>query len=400
LGGTLANQVPNKFAPSGLNKGTVGFINDPTSAAYTAQASANAFQAGYNSGFTLAQLQNAVLPATFSTPSISSFPSTFHAPHTLEWSFEIQRQLSTHNIASLTYVGNHGYDLTNRNLKVNGNATNGFGGLPVTAPDPRFRIITDLTNSGISNYDGLTVSYRRAFGFGFQGQIGYTFSHALDTISNGGLTLFFSADALTSQNDAFNQRRLNYSNADYDIRHVVVSDFVWEIPFKSGNKMMNNIIGGWSLANKAFIRSGTPFSVINSRIPGQLSASLGGNVLATLIAPTNTVCGPSAVNTPCLSASSFATTNQQIALGSFGNLPRNSFRAPGYVDFDTSLYKTFVIHERARFLIGASAFNIANHPNFTNPSASAAPASLGSFGKIFNTVTDPREIQFALKLYF
>ena len=111
LGGTLANQVPNKFAPSGLTFGNVGFITDPTSSAYTAQASANAFQTGFNSGFTLAQIQNAVKPAAFSTPSISSFPSTFHAPHTVEWSFEIQQELDAHNMLTASYVGNHGYDL-------------------------------------------------------------------------------------------------------------------------------------------------------------------------------------------------------------------------------------------------------------------------------------------------
>ena len=45
-------------------------------------------------------------------------------------------------------------------------------------------------------------------------------------------------------------------------------------------------------------------------------------------------------------------------------------------------------------------FNAFNHANFNNPSASVAASSLGSFGKSFSTVTDPREIQFALKLYF
>ena len=102
LGGTLANQVPNKFAPSGLTFGTVGFITDPTSSAYTALLSANAFQSGFGAGYTLTQLQNAVKPASFSTPSISSFPNTFLAPHTVEWSFEIQQALNTHNIIDVS----------------------------------------------------------------------------------------------------------------------------------------------------------------------------------------------------------------------------------------------------------------------------------------------------------
>jgi hypothetical protein len=71
---------------------------------------------------------------------------------------------------------------------------------------------------------------------------------------------------------------------------------------------------------------------------------------------------------------------------SFGNLPRNSFRAPGYADFDTSLYKTIALGERAKFMIGASAFNLMNHPNFASPSANVA---VGGLGLISSTVAAP-----------
>ena len=69
-------------------------------------------------------------------------------------------------------------------------------------------------------------------------------------------------------------------------------------------------------------------------------------------------------------------------------------------NLDTSVFKQFALTERWRVEFRTEFFNLFNHANFTNPSANAAPASLGSFGRIFNTVTDPREIQFALKLYF
>jgi hypothetical protein len=384
LAGSLFSNAPNSFVPT-VRIGTVNTGGAGSSVAIS-QATGAAFRNGFANGATLAQLQAALAPVAFTPPAYFSIPSTFNTNKFLEWSFEVQQQIATKNVITVSYVGNHGYDLQNRNLKVNGNAASGFGGLPTTAPDPRFRIITDLSNSGISNYDGLSASYRRAFGFGFQGQIGYTWSHALDTISNGGLTLFFSGDSLTSQNDPFSVRRLNYSNADYDIRHNLVSDFVWEVPIKTGNKGLNYLVGGWTLASKFYVRSGTPFSVIDSRVAGQLSASLGGNVLAQLIAPTNTVCGHSAVDTPCLSTSSFATLSQQLALKSFGNLPRNSFRAPGYADFDTSLYKTLALGEHAKFMIGASAFNLMNHPNFGSPANNVA---VGGLGLISNTVAAP-----------
>jgi outer membrane receptor protein involved in Fe transport len=380
--GSLFGNSPRVFTPT-VRTGTVntgGAGSSPAIAAATAQA----FQSGFANGATLAQLQAALAPVAFTPPGYFSIPSTLNNPKYLEWSFEVQHQFLTKNVFSVTYAGNHGYDVFLRNLKVNGNAAGNFGGLPTTAPDTRFRIVTDLNNNGWSNYDGLSVQYRRAYGFGFQGQIGYTWSHALDTVSNGGLTLFFSGDSLTSQNDPFSARRLNYSNADYDIRHSIVSDFLWEIPVKTSNKAVNGVLGGWALSGKIFARTGTPFSVINSRIAGRLSPSVGGNVLAALLDPNvNTSCGHSAVDTPCFAASSFATTTSQT---SFGNLPRNSFRAPGYTDMDASLYKTIVIHERAKFILGASAFNLMNHPNFGSPAFNTA---VGGLGLISSTVTAP-----------
>jgi hypothetical protein len=88
------------------------------------------------------------------------------------------------------------------------------------------------------------------------------------------------------------------------------------------------------------------------------------------------------------------------ALGTFGTCGPRGFHGPGLENLDASIFKQFLITERWKVEFRTEFFNIANHPNFTNPSSNATPASLGSFGKIFGTVTDPREIQFALKLYF
>ncbi len=379
---SIFGNSPNVFTPT-IRTGTVN-TGGAGSAPAIAIATASAFQKGFASGATLAQLQAALAPVAFTPPGYFSVPSTLNNTKYLEWSFEIQHQFLTKNVFTVGYVGNHGYDVFVRNLKVNGNAASGFGGLPTTAPDPRFRIVTDLSNNGWSNYDGLTVSYRRAFGFGFQGQIGYTWSHALDTVSNGGLSLFYSGDSLTSQNNPFNLRSLNYSNADYDVRHSMVADFVWELPMKSSNQIVNGVLGGWALGGKIFARSGTPFSVINSRIAGTLGPAVGGNVLATLLDPNiQTSCGHANIDTPCFTTKQFATLATQT---NFGNLPRNSFRAPGYTDVDTSLYKTIAIRERAKFILGASAFNVMNHPNFGSPAGNVA---VGGLGLISTTVTAP-----------
>ena len=88
------------------------------------------------------------------------------------------------------------------------------------------------------------------------------------------------------------------------------------------------------------------------------------------------------------------------ALGTFGNCGARNFHGPGLENVDLSLFKSFFITERMRLEFRAEAFNLFNHANFTNPNAFYSPTSLGSFGRIFNTVGDPRQLQFALKFYF
>jgi hypothetical protein len=394
LGGTLANQVPNKFAPSGLNFGTVGLITDPTSAAYTAQASANAFQAGFSSGATLATIQNLVKPATFSLPSISSFPSNYLAPHTLEWSLEIQQEIDSHNSVSVSYVGNHGYDIAesvNANLYANSTTStkyygNIYGGLPTAPADARFTNVTQYYNNGVSNYNSLTVLYRHTYSWGLTGQVHYTWSHDLGTLG------FFNPNNINN----------GYGSLSFDNRHQVATDLLWSQPFKTSNKAVNALIKGWTIGGKMYIYSGAPFSVTDSKIASNVNSAVSFvSVLADLTTPSafNMSCNKSnAVGQACLNRSEFATyptaLNTPFVAGQpiqtdFGNIAPNSFRGPGYFDIDLSVQRSFAIREKWKFQFGAQAYNFLNHPNFANPSGTYTS---GSFGQITSTLGPPTSI--------
>jgi hypothetical protein len=387
VAGNIFTNAPNVFTPAVLS-GLVDF-GGPGSAPATAIASGNAFRSGFGNGYTLAQLQQALAPVTFTPPAYYGIPSKALNPKYLEWSFEVQQQIGTKNVVTVSYVGNKGYDGFLLNAKLNGAASataypNGFAGLPATPPDPRFRVITQLTNDGYSNFNGLTVAFRRALTRGFQGQISYTWSHALDVISNGGF-LPFSVDSLASQLTTNNLRSLNYSNADYDIRHNLTADFFWQVPAKFHNGLLNSVLSGWTVSGKLFARTGSPFSVFNSKIAGRLSPAMGGQTLAALLDPSiRTSC--SNVDQTCFTTSQFATLATQ---NSFGNLPRNSFRQAGYFDIDTSLLKTITIREGVRFTFGASAYNTLNHPNFGSPGENVAAAGLGVITSTVSAPTSP-----------
>jgi hypothetical protein len=357
-----------------------------------AAATAKAFQSQFASGATLAQLEQAVGAAAFGPPSYYSIPATLRTPKYLEWSAEIQHKLGARTVLTVQYRGNHGYDIFVQNPNVNASADptlypNGFPGLPAVTPDPRFAAVTQLTNVGYSNYHGLTTILRRAFGRGFQGQISYTWSHTLDTVSNGGLSTFNFASYVNQQVNSADLRSLNYSNADYDVRHNVTGDFIWEVPVKFKNRWMSAAFGGWSVGSKLSAHTGTPFSVVNFGIQGlpNYGGFMGfGGVLADVVDPhISTTCGRSAIDVRCFTASQFVPYDSQANLG---NLPRNSFRGPGYFNIDSSIYKTVRIGEQKRFMFGASAYNLLNHPNFLDPNNIISGHRLGL---IYSTAPNP-----------
>ena len=387
IGATLANQVPNKFAPSGLTFGNVGVITDPTSSAYTAQLSANAFQTGFNSGNTLAQIQAAVKPATFSTPSITSFPNTYLAPKTLEWSFELQQEINSHNMLTVSYVGNHGYDLAetvNANMFASATSIKNYGvlygGLPGAAPDGRFVTVTQYYNNGISNYNSLSLQYRHMFSYGLSTQFHYTWSHALGTIA---------------YENPFNLNG-SYGNLGFDNRHQVAGDLLWNQPFKAENKALNGLINGWTVGAKLYVYSGAPFNVTDSKIPTSVNASGVLTPIADLVVPSamGTSCNASnSIGQSCLPKTDFATypgsgIASPIQTG-WGNISPNSFRGPGYFDLDMTLQRSFAIREKYKFVFGIQAYNVFNHPNFANPSGTLTS---GGFGTITSTLGPPTSI--------
>ncbi len=347
-----------------------------------AQAAANnaALVNGFASGGTLASIR-AVVP-TFNGPNFYGTTPHMLNPRYAEWNLEVEQAFGDKMVASVNYVGNRGSKLLILTNGTNAFVKSGttFASLPATAPDPRFGVVTNLTNNGISNYNGLTASLSRRLTKGFTGTLSYTYSHSLDNVSNAGIdqySLNQTGDSLRYQVDPQNGR-LNYGNADYDFRHVVNLNYVWDVPFMAKNRW----IGGWTISGVLFKRTGQPYSVVNTSIPGKLLgnySTTGALVMADFLGGPTPSC---TVNRACLTAAEFATTATQA---DFGNIARNGFRGPGYFDTDLSIKKTFRITENGlAFTLGANAYNILNHPNFGNPDSSLTS---NTFGTVQNTVT-------------
>jgi hypothetical protein len=360
----------------------------PGSLFATAAASAAALQSQFKAGGSFNSISAAV--PGFSAPNFTSFPSTMDSPTYYKWNFEIQQDIGAKMILTANYSGMHGIHIPVPDQGLNGYCppsvcTNGFVGLPSAPPSAAFGNIVQYMY-GTSNYNGLTISLQRRLSAGLTFNVNYTWSHALDDVSNGGGGEQFGAlvtdPSIVGVQNPFNIRG-NYGSSDYDVRHYLSASFVLTDMFRhAGFKWgPNQVFGGWTLSSNWFLRSGLPFSVIDQ---SSLFTLLGYNYNGVIFAsPTGYVPGscPSAVNSPCMTTSQFKPAAGTLATGptGFGTMGRNSVYGPHFFDVDIALMKEIRIKERLTFSFGAQAYNALNHPNFDQPVNDISnPALFGS----------------------
>jgi len=401
--------LKNTFFTSGLL--APGVSGNAQSAAVADNA---AFASGFASGLNFGQIQASLPPGAFSPPGFTNPNGNIRYPKYEEWNLEVQQALGNRNSITLNYVGNHGYDLAATDAGLNGycdpvicapslalttlpaGATS-FAGLPAAPPDTRFSTVTEVGNYGVSNYNGLTASFTRRVSSSFQLQASFTWSHALDDISNGGF-LPFSLDTNTSvllPQNPYCFRCSNYGNADYDSRRQFNATYVWNTP-KLHNFWLN-AIADWTISGTFFYFSGHPFTAIDGADSGTLAGFNYGDTIFANSSVGPLSCGGSAVannyvaTTPCMSASDFTTPVSPTGVFSFGNQRRNQIYGPGYFDTDLTIMKNFHIPgwEGAELQIGAQAFNVLNHPNFDQP---VGDITNSQFGFINRTVSTPTSI--------
>jgi hypothetical protein len=322
-------------------------------------------------------------------PRIFDVLQNYKTPKYLEWNLELQHSLSPSTTASLNYVGNYGYGEGG----IAYGYPNGFGfaGLPASVPDTRVNAVIQAITSGISNYNGLTASLRQSIWKGFTGRLNFTWSHALDEVSNGGFSPYSLNNSIYSQLDPNCLRCLNYSSADYDVRIYVSGSYVWDLPIHSESRILKTALAGWTLSQTIYHRTGLPFTVDDSVLQSALSAN---NIFSAGIAYPSGAgdisysCGRARVVNgliaPCFTADKFLPAGTEPGWGGFR---RNSFRGPGYFNTDLTVRKTFKISERLQLSVAAIAYNVLNHPNFANPVSDLGNSS--QFGVINSTVSPP-----------
>jgi hypothetical protein len=249
----------------------------------------------------------------------------------------------------------------------------------------------------------------KRLGHGLEGQVNYTWSHCLDTVSNGGF-LQFAAGAILSPLPGKLAR--NYGPCDYDIRHNLSAQYVYQLPIKVKNPRLGYTLNGWQVSGSLFLHSGIPFSVLSTPYsangngivqgagPQFASLAPGVRIYDQKTIPGVTQPGTLQWLNPDAFASSVDPSTGECNGGDspetcqFGNLGRNALRGPDFVWSDFYLTKWFHLSERAKLRLEAQFFNLFNHPNFGLPSMTLAgipgkPSTETGFGALTYTVSPP-----------
>jgi Carboxypeptidase regulatory-like domain len=437
----FSENVPNDplFTVAGGPSALLSSPSDPASLFASAASSNRTFQNGFAGGASLSTL-TASLPG-FSPPNLTSSVNNPKTPQYQKWSFEVEQQLGHNTAFAVQYVGNHASHIYTQNSGINGcNNTGTFTGLPpcLTAPgtaaaasglNPSFLSVDFAQSTGVSNYHGLTGSFTHRYKSGLV-QVNYTWSHALDTVSNSGIpsdrfgNINFTAtnDSIVFPENPANPRQFNYASSDYDARHVLNANYVWELPIGrlTRGHGPSRLVEGWDVNGAVFLRSGFPFTLVDKGTSTALQAGGYGSgnslvyVFGNQLAPggLDTNCAAAFPGTPqpsrnsCLNPANFTTS----ATG-FGNVGRNTVRGPYYWNTDFSFMKHTKIWERAEFVVGAQFFNVFNHPNFDAPIMDTSSPRFGQiiktvsspttvFGSVLGADASPRLIQLKLQLSF
>jgi hypothetical protein len=362
----------------------------------------------------------------FNSPCpIMSVDRNLTTPYVWNWTLSMQHALTQNLTMEIAYVGNHGVNLTGiRDINqpaVGSGWTTGPGGSltnclasagtgynncasdggaeqaaqPFAVKFPYLANIFQMGNIYRSNYNGLQATLNARNFHGLSMVAGYTWSHSLDDV---GANWDFGYGSGLPQ-DAHNPS-VEYGNSDFDVRHRFTLSLTYAIPGKKG---YGQSLEGWEINSIITLQSpqywgpideGTDAAGIgplpvsppaNSPIrwnffgnPNDFKSGPKG--IPQFAGASNAACAAKALSldggtpgaaTAALNLFGCYSQGSSVmippALGTFGNMGRNTFPDSGFHNVDFSLAKNWHFGEHFRAQFRAEFFNIFNHPNFANP---------------------------------
>ncbi len=360
-----------------------------------------------------------------------------------QWNINVQRQLSASLTATVGYIGSHGvhqlfrgddgniviptktsagylwpYNPTHQDLRIN----------PKLGPD-RYMVFNNDPS-----YQSLQVNVQKRMSHGFQFGGAYTFSKGMDSSSatiagdsfSNSVTTWFWFDP-----------KISHARSDFDVTHSAVLNGIWQVPGPRAG-LSRLVLGGWEMGSIFKMNTGIPTTpliggdAIGAQNAGSDTFSIPDLVPGCAATNSNFKSNPGGIFLGYINAGCYTLPKESAATGKcvpfigngtlaspqfpgtcsnlLGNAGRNSITGPPLVNLDFSLYKNVAvkkISESFSVQLRAEFFNILNHPNFGPPlpffnSGQAQIFKLNGTpsgaGQLQYLVTQPRDIQFAIKV--
>jgi len=302
------------------------------------------------------------------------------------WNLVLERQLRSDLLVRATYVGSKGthlLDQLQKNSAIYGPGA-GPGNINARRPIPRIGSLVLYFSGANSSYNAFQFTVQKRYAKGFSILANYTFGKSLDinSIETGG----------GSHPDPWDHRN-NRGPSDFDVAQRLVISAVWEMPRLKGSPApIRWVLGGWQ-SNAIYTAStGIPLTIrsgVDNNYDGTSSDFadyLGGEWRLSEDRPKKDQIAR------WFNTSVFARNT----IGTIGSARRGQLRAPGDSVLDYSLFKSFPFAEGKRLQFRSEFFNLFNHANLGSPGTTVNSPSFG----VINSASDPRILQFAVKLIF
>jgi hypothetical protein len=329
----------------------------------------------------LVRLNNAFDLANVAGVAPATVDRNYDNSYVQSWNLNVQREVARFAMM-VGYFGSKGTHLRiSRNINQPTDGVRPFPDLSLSSailPGANLGNITQVEGTGNSSYNALWATIAHRFSRGLQLNISYTWSKSIDYNSRS------SPPTIVPVQNSYDFRG-DRGLSDYDARHRLVANAIYELPFKG-----NRIKEGWELACIIQSQSGNPVNIITT------NSSVNG--VANTLRPD--VTGPIQI---IGNVERWFDTSVLKPVTHFGSLGRNVVTGPGFNNVDFSVFKNIKIAESKHLQFRAEVFNLFNHANFGQPGPAVGTAT---FGRITNTrfptgdSGSSRQFQFALKFMF
>jgi hypothetical protein len=302
---------------------------------------------------------------------------------------------------------------------VGGGANSGSVLGPNAMFNSQYGELAALRSRGSGHYHAMQWTLRKRFSGGVQFDFNYTYSKSIDLASipenNATTPGFSSARGSTSIINSWFTNDMK-AVSDYDVQHNFSALWIVELPFGKGkpllgnsNRVVNSVIGGWSLNGVFRNSSGLPTGVIAGGV-WPTNWQVGSYAIQTGVvpafqttknAPAPTKSGKPGPNMFADPATTMAAYSLPLA-GDSGQ--RNGIRGNGFFGVDLGIgkrFRLFTIKDNPHTIqFRAESFNVTNSVRFDPYTANSSILNPARFGQYTATLVNPRVFQFSLRYEF